>query len=58
MSKLGNANYDAKMAVYVSLKLNRKTDADIVKALESSPNKQAFIKAALRQFLTTSKAPG
>ena len=50
------ARYDAKMAVYVSLKLNRKTDADIIAALEAAPNKQALIKEALRAHIT--KAEG
>ena len=56
MSKLGNANYDAKMAVYVSLKLNRKTDADLITALEAAPNKQAFVKEAIRSVLSDSAA--
>ena len=54
MSKQGNANYDAKMAVYVSLKLNRKTDADIIAALDAAPNKQAFVKDALRGHIERS----
>lgn len=45
------ARYDAKMAVYVSLKLNRKTDADIIAALDAAPNKQALIKEALRAYI-------
>ena len=43
--------YDAKTAVYFSLKLNRNTDADIIEALEASPNKQALIKEALRAYI-------
>lgn len=58
MSKQGNANYDSRMAVYVSLKLNRKTDADLIAALEAAPNKQAFVKEALRKYLTNAKALG
>ena len=38
------------MAVYYSLKLNRKTDADIIEMLEAADNKQALIKQALRQW--------
>ena len=45
------ARYDAKMAVYISMKLNRKTDADIIAALDAAPNKQALIKEALRAYL-------
>ena len=50
LSKEANARYDAKMAVYVSLKLNRKTDADIITVLAAAPNKQALIKKALRAY--------
>lgn len=49
-SKEANARYDAKMAVYVSLKLNRKTDTDIIAVLAAAPNKQALIKEALRAY--------
>ena len=48
--KEGNAGYDVKMAVYVKLKLNRKTDADLIAALESASDKQALIKEALRTY--------
>lgn len=51
MSKAANARYDAKMAVYISMKLNRKTDADIIAALDAAPNKQALIKEALRAYI-------
>lgn len=51
MSKEANARYDAKMAYKVGIKLNRKTDADIIAALEAAPNKQALIKAALRGYI-------
>lgn len=43
--------YDAKTAVYFSLKLNRNTDADIIAALDAAPNKQALIKEALRAYI-------
>ena len=46
--------YDAKTAVYVSLKLNRRTDADLIEALDAAPNKQALIKEALRSYLKKS----
>ena len=52
------ARYDAKMAYKLGLKFNRKTDADIIAALDAAPNKQAFVKEALRQYLTNIKAPG
>lgn len=53
LSKEANARYDAKMTVRVGLKLNRKTDADIIAALEAAPNKQALVKAALRAYIGT-----
>lgn len=43
--------YDARTAYKVGIKLNRKTDADIIKALDASPNKQALVKQALRAYI-------
>lgn len=40
--------YDAKTAVYVSLKLNKGTDADILQAIEGKA-KQTEIKRLVRQ---------
>ena len=40
--------YDAKTAVYVSLKLNKGTDADILQAIDGKP-KQTEIKRLVRQ---------
>lgn len=42
------ARYDADNTVRVTLKLNRKTDADIIAQLEKQPNKQGYIKSAIR----------
>lgn len=42
--------YDAKTAVYVSLKLNNKTDGDILEAIADKP-KQTEIKRLIRQGL-------
>ena len=36
---------------YVGLKLNTTTDADIVSRLESEDNMQAFVKAAIREYI-------
>ena len=55
-SKEANARYDAKMAYKLGLKLNRKTDADIIAALDAAPNKQAFVKEAIRSVLSDSAA--
>lgn len=43
------ARYDAANVRRYGLKLNKKTDADIIEFLDSSPNVQAVIKAALRE---------
>lgn len=43
--------YDAANAVHVSLKLNKKTDKEILEALSKAENKQAFIKEALRDYI-------
>ena len=40
--------YDAENTVTVVLKLNRKTDADVIRALEECGNKQGYIKALIR----------
>lgn len=41
--------YDAVNTKQIKLKLNKKTDADILEALESVPNKQGYIKSLIRQ---------
>lgn len=45
--------YDAEHAVHVPIKLNRKTDADIIALLEKQPSKQGYIKSALRAIIKT-----
>ena len=49
--KAAKARYDEKTAVYVSMKLNKNTDDDIIKALENAENKQALLKAAIREYI-------
>lgn len=44
------ANYDKQHTTTVLIKLNNKTDADIIKILNESGNKQGAIKAALRAY--------
>ena len=51
MSQAAQARYDAKTAYKVGIKLNRRTDADIITALDAAPNKQALIKEALRGYI-------
>lgn len=46
--KRASAKYDASNTVRITLKLNKKTDADIIQKLESEPNKNAYIKSKLR----------
>ncbi len=43
--------YDAKNIVRFSLKINRKTDSDILAKLEDVGNKQGYIKALIRADL-------
>lgn len=45
------ARYDAAHTVMVPLKLNRKTDADILEVLGKQPNRQGYIKQALREYI-------
>lgn len=43
-------NYDARTAYKVGIKLNRRTDADLIEMLEAADSKQALIKEALRAY--------
>ena len=43
--------YDAAHTVQVKMKLNKKTDADILDKLDSVPNKQGYIKGLIREDL-------
>ena len=43
--------YDAENTKVITLKLNKKTDADIIDYLERSGNKQGTIKDALRAYM-------
>ena len=47
--KRASAKYDADNTVRITLKLNKKTDADIIQKLESEPKESAYIKAKLRE---------
>ena len=42
------ARYDAANTRQIKMKLNVKTDADILQALDAETNKQAFIKRLIR----------
>ena len=45
--KKAQAKYDAKNAKYISLKLNKTTDAELIAKLESVPNIQGYLKALI-----------
>ena len=47
--------YDAENTVRTNIKFNKKTDADILEALEKAPKKQTFIKEAIRFYLAHSE---
>lgn len=49
--KSPQARYDAANTVQVKLKLNSRTDSDILAALESQENKQGYIKRLIREEL-------
>ena len=42
------ARYDAQNTKQIVLKLNRRTDADILRKLDEQPNKQGYIKQLIR----------
>lgn len=54
--KKGIARYDAKNTVQVKLKLNMKTDKDILDELERSGNKQGYIKTLIRRDIAANRA--
>jgi len=45
--------YQRENIVRVVVKLNRKTDADILRALEGNQNKQGYIKALIRKDIAS-----
>ncbi len=50
--KAAKAKYDARTARYISLKLNNKTDADIIRRLEEMKGKeriQGYLKRLIRE---------
>lgn len=46
--KRAREKYEAKTAVQFKMKLNKKTDADILAKLDDVPNKQGYIKSLIR----------
>lgn len=49
--KEAQKRYDAKKTKFYGVKLNIETDADIIKALDASDNRQGLIKKAIRSYL-------
>lgn len=49
--KKAQQKYDEKNCRHYGLKLNTKTDADIIKYIDTSGNKQLAIKIAIRYYL-------
>lgn len=47
------AKYDAANTKKITLKLNRNTDADIIDTLAAVDNMQGYIKALIRQVITS-----
>lgn len=48
------ARYDEKNTRIVKMKLNLKTDRDILEKLDSEPNKQGYIKKVIREDIKKS----
>lgn len=46
-----NVKWAAANIKQVKVNLNLKADSDIIERLESEPNKQGFIKAAIREYM-------
>lgn len=53
--KRARIKYDGKMTRQVKMKLNTSTDADILKKLDSVPNKQGYIKELIRKDIGTAR---
>lgn len=49
MSNIPQAKYDAKNTTQFKMKLNLKTDADILEWLSKQSNKQGTVKALIRE---------
>jgi hypothetical protein len=54
---LYNKEYDVSNTVQIRLKLNKKTDADILNRLDVVPNKQGYIKGLIRSDMENEVPP-
>lgn len=50
-----NAKYDAANTIQFKIKLNKTTDADIIKHLQAQSNKQGYIKNLILQDIQKNK---
>jgi hypothetical protein len=48
-AKKASRKYDLKTTKMISVKLNKNTDADILRHIEKIDNKQSYIKALIRK---------
>lgn len=53
--KKASAKYDKENAVVLTFKLNKKTDSDILAALETVTNRNGFIKKIIREKIAESE---
>lgn len=49
------AKYNAKNTVQVPIRLNKKTDADILARLDEVPSKMGYVKALIRKDIASEK---
>ena len=50
MSKAAQERYEKANTVRVTIKLNKRTDAETIEMLSSAPSKQGLIKVALKEY--------
>ena len=50
-----NAKYDKANTQQILLKLNKKTDADILEVINAQDNKQGFLKECIREYMKRHK---
>lgn len=53
--KRAKAKYDKENTVQVGIKLNIRTDQDIIEAIKSSGNKQGYLKRLVREDIQRQK---
>jgi hypothetical protein len=54
MSKNAQKKYDKENTIFIGIKLNKKTDKEIIEIISSQSNKQGFIKKILKEFAKNS----